>query len=414
MSVSSTSISLKRNPGNDHYDNNFEHEKEGFEGLRDFGITKFFADRISVFGSLRDFEQTHIRSRTKTRHVIVMAGKKGYKNVPGMRGRKKGGQNEIIPDGFDRSSPETLASLADAWLLRLEERAYSTKTLDMHRWALKSFLQWCHERDLIDPTHITKPILESFQRWLYRYKQKNGKPLGMSTQRNRLATMQRFFAWQCRENRLDANPAADLELPRKPAKILPKALSKDELADLFSLPDTSDVLGLRDRTILELLYSCALRRSEATHLDLDDIDIPRGVLTVRQGKGGKSRVIPLGERAIYWLNRYLENSRPRLEIDLNERALFITGYGTRITSDYLGNWVKRAMQKVGIEKAGSCHLLRHTCATHMHDNGADIRFIQQLLGHANLDTTQIYTEVSITSLQEVYARTHPHGRNKPA
>lgn len=338
-----------------------------------------------------------------------MAGRKGYNNVAGMRGRRKGGQSQSAPDGFDRSSPDTLASLADLWLMRLEERAYSAKTLDMHRWSLKSFISWCHERDLRAPEVITKPILESFQRWLYRYRQANGKPLGVTTQRNRLGAVQRFFAWMCRENRLDANPAADLELPRKPAKILPKALSSDELADLFGVPDTSDVLGLRDRTILELLYSCALRRSEATALDVEDMDAERAVLTVR-GKGGKTRVVPLGERALYWLHRYLEHSRPRLEMAINERALFISGYGTRLNPTYLGNWVKRTMLQAGIDKPGSCHLLRHTCATHMHDNGADIRFIQQLLGHARLETTQIYTEVSIGALQEVHARTHPHGR----
>jgi len=213
---------------------------------------------------------------------------RGYRNVPGMRGRRKGGRTGTTPDGFDRSSPDTLASLADHWMRRLEERAYSPRTLDMHRWALKSFLQWCHERDLVNPGGITKPILESFQRWLYRYKQANGRPLGVTTQRNRLGAVQRFFAWLCRGNILQANPAADLELPRKPARHLPKALGYDELADLFALPDTGDVLGLRDRCILEVLYSCGLRRSEVTRLDLEDIDFARAVLTVRQGKGGKS------------------------------------------------------------------------------------------------------------------------------
>jgi len=230
---------------------------------------------------------------------------KGYDaNVPGMRGRRKGGRHETTPDGFDRSTPDTLASLADRWMQRLEERAYSPRTLDMHRWALKSFLGWCQERDLRRPEDITKPILESFQRWLYRYRQKNGKPLGVTTQRNRLGAVQRFFRWLCRENLLDANPAADLELPRKPAKLLPKALSEDELAALFALPDTGDVLGVRDRCMLEVLYSCGLRRSEVTRLDLDDVDLARSVLTVRQGKGGKSRTLPLGEPAVDWLGRY--------------------------------------------------------------------------------------------------------------
>jgi integrase/recombinase XerD len=163
---------------------------------------------------------------------------------------------------------------------------------------------------------------------------------------------------------------------------------------------------------LELLYSCGIRRSELTGLDIEDIDAPRGLVTVRKGKGGKSRVLPLGERARHWFERYRDEARPRLDIATGERALFLSGYGTRLNPNYVGNWVKRTMKAVGIEKAGSCHLLRHSCATHMHDNGADIRFIQILLGHASLETTQIYTEVSITKLQEVHARTHPHGKAK--
>jgi integrase/recombinase XerD len=336
---------------------------------------------------------------------------KGYRhNVPGMRGRRKGGKRQSEGDGFDRSRADTLASLCDAWLERLQERAYSPGTLDMHRWALKSFLLWCHERDLIHAETITKPILESYQRWLYRYRKADGKPLGITTQRNRLGAVQRLFRWLCRENHLAANPAADLELPRKPPKLLPKALSEAELKALFAMPDTSDVLGLRDRAILETLYSCGLRRSEVTKLDVEDLDRERCVLSVRQGKGGKSRTVPVGERALDWLNRYLERSRPRLELDLGEHALFLSGYGSRFNPNYLGNWVTRTLKAAGIEKQGSCHLLRHSCATHMLENGADIRFIQQLLGHARLDTTQIYTEVSIVALREVHTRTHPHGR----
>ena len=342
-----------------------------------------------------------------------MAKKKGFNdNVPGMRHRRKGGKTQGEADDFDRSASDTLASLGDAWLIKLEELAYSPRTLDMHRWTLKSFHAWCHERDLVKAADITKPILESYQRHLFRYRQDNGKPLGVTTQRNRLGVVQRLFAWLCRENHLAANPAADLQLPRKPPKLLPKALSKNELNALLSIPDTSDPLGLRDRAILETLYSCGLRRSEVTRIDVDHLDPERAVLAVR-GKGGKHRVVPVGERALLWIARYLDECRPLLELERNERALFLSGYGTRFNPNYLGNWVKRCMRAADIDKPGSCHLLRHTCATHMHDNGADIRFIQQLLGHARLDTTQIYTEVSIVALREVHARTHPHGLAKP-
>ena len=128
---------------------------------------------------------------------------------------------------------------------------------------------------------------------------------------------------------------------------------------------------------------------------------------IRKGKGGKDRVVPVGDRVLSWVNQYLEKCRPLLLVSLEEHALFLTGYGERFNAQYIGNWVRRTMDKVGITSSGSCHLLRHSCATHMLENGADIRYIQQLLGHARLDTTQIYTDVSIAQLREVHTRTHP-------
>lgn len=321
---------------------------------------------------------------------------------------KKGGY-EAAPDGFDRSKADTLASVIDEWFLRLEERAYSERTVDAAKWALRTFVGWAEERDLRKPDQITKPILESYQRWLYRYRQKNGQPLGIGTQRSRLGAIQRFFAWLCRENRLAANPAADLELPRKQHRSLPKALSREEVAAVMSLPDISDPLGIRDRAILETLYATALRRREIAELDVEDLDLGRDVI-VCKGKGGKFRVVPVGKGAAPWLKRYLEEVRPLLLVSVQEHALFLTGYGERFNPNYIGNWVKRTLKKAGIERTGSCHLLRHSCATHMHENGADIRFIQQMLGHARLDTTQIYTEVNIEHLKEVHARTHPSNR----
>lgn len=322
---------------------------------------------------------------------------------------RKGGY-AATPDGFDRSDPFTLASLIDEWFRRLEERNYSDKTVAAHTWALRTFMRWAEERDLRRPEQITKPILESYQRWLYRYRKADGKPLGVTTQRARLGAIQRFFAWLCKENRLEANPAADLELPRKPQKTLPKALSLDEVHAVLNLPNVTDPLGIRDRTILEMFYATGIRRSELVRVDVEDLNRDTGVLMIRKGKGGKDRVVPVGERVLSWIHRYLEQARPLLLVRLDEHALFLTGYGERFSAQYIGNWVRRTMDKAGIDRVGSCHLLRHSCATHMLENGADIRFIQQLLGHARLDTTQIYTEVSIIQLREVHARTHPHAK----
>jgi integrase/recombinase XerD len=159
-----------------------------------------------------------------------------------------------------------------------------------------------------------------------------------------------------------------------------------------------------------VFYSTGLRRSELVRVDVGDLDTGRGLLTVRKGKGNKDRVVPVGARAIHWLGLYLEKTRPLLQTPASGQALFLSGYGERLTGGYVGNWVRRTIDAANIGRTGSCHLLRHSCATHMLENGADIRFIQQMLGHARLDTTQIYTDVSIVQLREVHSRTHPSAR----
>ena len=225
-----------------------------------------------------------------------------------------------------------------------------------------------------------------------------------------IGALQRFFTHLCKTNQLPANPAADLELPRKPHRALPKGLNKEELARLLSVPGTQDLLGIRDRAILETLYATGARRSELTNLDLSDLDQSHETLHIRKGKGGKDRLVPIGKVALAWLEKYLLNVRPKLVMEAGEQAFFLSGYGERMSSGYLGNWVSKALKTADINKTGSCHLLRHTCATAMLENGADIRLIQQLLGHARLETTSIYTEVAITHLKEVYERTHPAAR----
>jgi integrase/recombinase XerD len=326
---------------------------------------------------------------------------------------KKGG-HPARPDGFERGDAGTLGSRADAWVNWLETRAYSERTVTMHYWSLRPFLVWAHERAVTRPETVTKPVLESYQRWLWRYEKRTGQPLSVVTQRQRLLALQGFFAWMCRENFLPGNPAADLVLPHKPQELLPRTLTHEEIASVLAVPDLSDALGLRGRAILETFYATGLRRAELIQLDLGDLDRARGTLTVRSGKGGKGRVVPLGEHAAHWLRRYLEECRPLLEVKASESALFLTGYGERFSRGFLGNWVRRVLKLAGVKRPGSCHLLRHTCATHMLEGGADIRFIQQLLGHASLETTQIYTQLTIQQLREVHARCHPRGRRAAA
>ena len=146
-----------------------------------------------------------------------------------------------------------------------------------------------------------------------------------------------------------------------------------------------------------------------TRLEIGDYDPHARTLLVRRGKNGKSRLLPVGGHAVVWLERYLSEARPLIAYLPTETGLFLSGYGTAFTPAYLGTWVAKQMKRVGITKPGASHLFRHSCATHMHENGADIRHVQEMLGHARLDTTQIYTHVSIKALQEVHARCHPHG-----
>lgn len=149
------------------------------------------------------------------------------------------------------------------------------------------------------------------------------------------------------------------------------------------------------------------------NLDHGDYDSSTRTLIVRKGKNGKSRMLPVGERAAAWLDRFLGESRPLFDHLPQETALFLSGYGTRFSPAYIGNWIKKLLKRCGIDKPGSCHLWRHSCATDMHRGGADIRYVQEMLGHERIETTQIYTHVHIDALREVHSRCHPHGKLGP-
>jgi integrase/recombinase XerD len=342
--------------------------------------------------------------------MINRKSKKQWQNVLRAlqtRPKERRGGDTVHDDGIDRSDPHSMARLAEAFLQYLEVRNYSPRSVSGRRNILQHFLRWCQERDLFRPQDITRPILESYQRWLFRFRQPNGKPLGIVTQQQRITTLKTFFRWLCRDHHLLHNPASEIELPRGEHRLPPSPLSLADVESVLSLPHIHEPLGLRDRAIMEVLYSTAIRRSELCHLDLSDLMIDRALLNVRQGKGKKDRVVPIGQRALFWVGKYIDQARPQLEVDTAQRALFLSGYGDAITPDYLSRLIARYIEAANLGRQGSCHLFRHTCATLMLENGADIRYIQQLLGHANLETTAIYTEVTVRQLQKVHALTHP-------
>lgn len=281
---------------------------------------------------------------------------------------------------------------------------------DTHRRresALRRFAAWCDARDLRHPAEIARPILERYQRHLLEARKSDGRPLTPGSQHVLLAPLQGFFRWLVRERRSLHNPTAEWVLPRKPRQLPHTLLSVEDIAAVFAQPDPRTAEGLRDRALLEVFYATGLRRLELAHLDLSDVNPRHASLLVRAGKGQQDRFVPLGPRALHWIERYRQESRPALQSDPGEPALFLTDQGQRFRRSALSARVKRLLEKAGIDRPGSCHLFRHACATHMLQGGADIRVIQTLLGHQSLETTQLYTHVALDHLTKIHAATHP-------
>lgn len=305
---------------------------------------------------------------------------------------------------------DTLSVWLERFLEWLEARNYSPRTIETRRVNLQNFIHWCGERSLHHPNEITLPILERYQRYLFYYRKPNGEPLTFRTQATRLVPIKAFFKWLTRSHVILYNPASELELPRG-EKRLPKAvMTVEEVEAVLMQADTSTAVGLRDRAIMEMFYATAIRRLELIELGVFDVDYGRNTLFIRQGKGKRDRMVPIGERARAWLDRYRDEARPELSTARDEGRLFLSTHGGPLTPKRLSGRVQHYVRKAGIGKAGSCHMFRHTAATLMLENGADIRFIQALLGHASLETTQVYTQVGINKLSDIHAATHPGAR----
>ena len=302
---------------------------------------------------------------------------------------------------------DSFEALTDRYIEHLGVKGYSPRTQKTVGYCLSLFARWCGVRGLESPLDVTRPVIERYQRSLYHYRQKSGKPLSFRTQHQRLVHLKGFYAWLVRERHLPYSPASELELPKYSRRLPTESLTVEEMERVLRVPDIETPLGIRDRAMLETFYSTGMRRMELIGLDLWDLDQERGWVTIRSGKGAKDRVIPIGARALAWVVRYLEDARPRLVLEPGEVGLFLSTTGTRFAAEGLSHQVRAMLDEAGIEKRGSCHLLRHTMATQMLENGADVRYIQEMLGHASLVTTQLYTQVSIHQLKKIHEATHP-------
>lgn len=304
----------------------------------------------------------------------------------------------------ERLTLETAGNKYEQYLL---ERNYSPLNVRKMRYMLRDFFIWCDDRNLKYPEEVTRAILERYQKHLFNYRKKNGEPYSSFTQRRHLTSIQALFKWLAKSYYIIMNPASELDLPRKITLLPRDVLTQEEAEQILNTPDISSIYQLRDKVIMEVFYSTGIRRTELTNLKVWDINLDRRTVFIKEGKGKKDRIIPISKRAVLWIEKYLREVRPQIAKHPDNNYLFLNQFGEKFSAEGLTHWVRVYIEKSGVEKKGSCHLFRHTMATLMLENGADIRYIQEMLGHSSLETTQIYTKVAIKKLQEVYDLTHP-------
>ena len=304
----------------------------------------------------------------------------------------------------------TLAVWVDRYLDHLMvERGLSANTLAAYRRDLDRYVAFCVKRDVIAPEQVVDATIRSFVASISASTWgEEERPYSARSVARALSSVRSFHRFLRREDALDRDPAADVVQPKLP-RSLPHPLSVDEIARLVEAPDGRTSAGLRDRAILEVLYGAGLRISELVGLDVDDVDLEEGFVRV-VGKGGKEREVPIGGFAREAVSIYLTRVRPSFASTATRGALFLNQRGGRLSRQSCSRLLAAHAQTAKIERRVTLHTLRHSFATHLLEGGADIRVVQELLGHASVATTQIYTWVTKDHLREVYYTSHPRAR----
>jgi integrase/recombinase XerD len=323
----------------------------------------------------------------------------------------------LTPSRSTSSSEASLRRL-DSWIdefisFARFEKGLSDNTVAAYRRDLQTWRAFCAAAKA-DPGAIRPATLTSYLERLRAGKPPANQPLSPATVARHVVSVRALYRFLVREGHLSADPTVALGVPRQP-RSLPKAIPIADVERLIDLP-AADLLGRRDRAILEVLYGTGVRISELAALDVDDLDIDAGSVLVRSGKGGKGRIVPVGKAARRAVGDYVTVTRPELTKKLkggpagHRAALFLNARGGRLSRQGCWKILKAYARVAGLEDKVSPHTLRHSFATHMLDAGADIRVVQELLGHANVTTTQVYTLVTDSRLREVYLTSHPRAR----
>lgn len=280
------------------------------------------------------------------------------------------------------------------------ERGLSQNTRKSYERDLEQYLTFLTEQHIKDWQAVDRVLILSFLQQL----QQSGK--SSATIIRMVSSLRRFHQFLRQERFTDHDPMQHIDSPKKQQK-LPDTLSLSEVERLIETPDTKEVLGIRDRAILEVMYATGLRVSELIGLQLKDLHLSMGLLQTT-GKGDKERIVPLGDLAIQWIETYLEEARPFLTRKHPEEShLFVNNHGKQLSRQGIWKNLKALVRKAGITKNVTPHTLRHSFATHLLESGADLRTVQELLGHADISTTQIYTHITKKRMTEVYKQHFP-------
>ena len=313
-----------------------------------------------------------------------------------------------------KKTPKTkLQKIASKYITWLKYRNYSPQTIKLRRYYLGYFLAWCSEQEIKIPQQITLSHLEKYQKHLANSPSTRSKSgiLSPQSRQQYLKHLKVFINWLEKKNYLKQNPVKEIKI-EKAAKSLPRNIpDNSQIEMIINQTDPNKRLGIRDRAILEVFYSTGIRASELIRLCVSDIDCEAETLTVREGKGRKGRMVPIGTRACHWVKKYTKEVRPQL-CENGETILFLTQQ-KKPFSEAMGiiKCVRKYLKKAKIETRGSCHIFRHAMSIQMIRNGASTRYIQEILGHSRISTTQIYTKVTVEDLKRVHTQYHPAERD---
>ncbi|MEZ0315266.1 MAG: site-specific tyrosine recombinase XerD [Methylophilaceae bacterium] len=280
------------------------------------------------------------------------------------------------------------------------EEGLARNTLDSYRQDLEQFSAWVQKANEKSLLQVEQADIQQYLAFRFP----TSKPRSIS---RLIASLRRLYRFALRENKINVDPTLQIESPKLP-RSLPKSLSEDDVVALLNAPDLNDPIGLRDRAMLEILYASGLRVSELVGLKVTEVSLSEGVVRVT-GKGSKTRLVPMGEVAVDWISRYLNEGRPQILEKRLSDSMFVTQRGGAMTRQAFWYLIKRYALLAGINKHMSPHVLRHAFATHLLNHGADLRVVQMLLGHSDISTTQIYTHVARERLKQLHSVHHPRG-----